>query len=237
MLHGFHYLKPGGIMTIILPHGVLFRGGVEARIRKKLLEDGHIDAVIGPPANLLFSTSIPVCILVLKKCKKADDVLFINAAEYFEKDKCQNHLSDEHIKKIVETYQYRRGEERFSRRVPMREIADNDFNLNISRYISTAEPEADLAAVHKELTELDERIAAATAKHNGFLRELGLPEIGYHTYLYQLARVAVLSSLVLPNSSEAFLMRTLVSPCSLTAFAAFSFRTKNGIALNSDVAY
>lgn len=180
MLHGFHYLKPDGVMAIILPHGVLFRGGVEARIRKKLLEDGQIDAVIGLPANLFFSTSIPVCILVLKKCKKADDVLFINAAEYFEKGKRQNLLSDEHIKKIVETYQYRRGEERFSLRVPMRKIADNDFNLNISRYISTAEPEAevDLAAIHKELTELDKRIAAAAAKHNGFLRELGLPGIG-----------------------------------------------------------
>ena len=182
LLHGFHYLKQDGVMAIILPHGVLFRGGVEARIRKKLLDDGNIDAVIGLPANLFFSTGIPVCILVLKKCRRADDFLFINAADYFEKSKRQNRLLDEHIEKILETYQYRREEERFSRRVSMEEIAskDNDYNLNISRYISTAEPEPeiDLTAVHKQLMEIDERIASATAKHNSFLRELGLPEIG-----------------------------------------------------------
>ncbi len=180
LLHGFHYLKQDGVMAIILPHGVLFRGGVEARIRQKLLEDGNIDTIIGLPANLFFSTGIPVCILVLKKCRKADDVLFINAAEHFEKGKRQNRLLDEHIEKIIETYRFRREEDRFSRRVPMQEIADNDCNLNISRYISTAEPEkeVDLAAVHSELTETDKRIAAATAKHNSFLRELGLPEIG-----------------------------------------------------------
>ncbi len=180
LLHGFHYLKQDGVMAIILPHGVLFRGGVEARIRQKLLEDGNIDTIIGLPANLFFSTGIPVCILVLKKCRKADDVLFINAAEHFEKGKRQNRLLDEHIEKIIETYQFRREEDRFSRRVPMQEIADNDCNLSISRYISTAEPEkeVDLAAVHSELTETDKRIAAATAKHNSFLRELGLPEIG-----------------------------------------------------------
>lgn len=132
------------------------------------------------PANLFFSTGIPVCILVLKKCRKADGVLFINAAEQFEKGKRQNHLLDEHAGKILDAYQYRREERHFSCSVPLREIADNDFNLNISRYISTAEPEADvdLAAVHRDLEELDARIAAATERHNAFLRELGLPEIG-----------------------------------------------------------
>lgn len=166
-------------MAIILPHGVLFRGGVEARIRRKLLEDGHIDTVIGLPPNLFFSTGIPVCILVLKKCRKPDDVLFINAAEHFEKGKRQNRLLDEHISKIIETYQFRREEERFSRRVSLREIADNEYNLNISRYISTAEPEeeVDLAAVHAELVAAEEKIRAATAKHNAFLAELGLPPL------------------------------------------------------------
>lgn len=180
LLHGFHYLKADGVMAIILPHGVLFRGGVEARIRKKLLEDGNIDAVIGLPANLFFSTGIPVCVLVLKRCRKADDVLFINAAEQFEKGKRQNRLLPEHIDRIVNAYRYRTEEERFSRRVRREEIAGNDFNLNISRYISTAEPEADvdLAAVHAEMTAIDARIAEATARHNSFLRELGLPEIG-----------------------------------------------------------
>jgi type I restriction enzyme M protein len=104
LLHGFHFLKQDGVMAIILPHGVLFRGGAEARIRTKLLEDGHIDTVIGLPANLFFSTGIPVCILVLKKCKKPDDVLFINAAEHYEKGKRQNQLLPEHIDKIIDTY-------------------------------------------------------------------------------------------------------------------------------------
>lgn len=135
--------------------------------------------VIGLPANLFFSTGIPVCILVLKKCKKPDDVLFINAAEHFEKGKRQNQLLPGHIGKIVDTYQHRKAEPRYSRRVGMEEIGKNDFNLNISRYVSTAEAEAeiDLAAVHAELTALDEKIRAATEKHNAFLEELGLPPL------------------------------------------------------------
>lgn len=99
LLHGFHYLKREGTMAVILPHGVLFRGGAEERIRRKLLEDGNIDTIIGLPANLFYSTGIPVCILVLKKCKKSDDVLFINASEQFDKGKRQNRLSTDHIKK------------------------------------------------------------------------------------------------------------------------------------------
>ena len=178
LLHGFHYLAQEGTMAIVLPHGVLFRGGAEERIRRKLLEDGHIDTVIGLPANLFFSTGIPVCILVLKKCKKPDDVLFINASEYFEKGKRQNRLLQEHIDKIINTYQYRKEEARYSRRVSMEEIATtNNFNLNISRYISTAKPEEqiDLSGVHKELVTLEKQIKEATDKHNGFLKELGLP--------------------------------------------------------------
>ncbi len=179
LLHGFHYLADEGTMAIILPHGVLFRGGVEARIRRKLLDDGNIDTVIGLPANLFFSTGIPVCILVLKKCKKPDDVLFINAGEHFEKGKRQNRLLPEHIEKIVDTYKFRKEEERFSRRVPMEEIQENDYNLNIARYISTAipEPEIDLQAVHTDLTDLEKSIVDATGKHNAFLKELGLPAL------------------------------------------------------------
>ncbi len=178
LLHGFHYLKEDGVMAIILPHGVLFRGGAEARIRTKLLKDGHIDTVIGLPANLFYSTGIPVCILVLKKCKKPDDVLFINATdtEHFEKGKRQNYLTDEHIEKIVDTYQHRKKEDRYSDRVSMEEIEKNDFNLNISRYVSTAvpEPEVILADVHEELVDIEKRIAEAADKHNTFLKELGL---------------------------------------------------------------
>jgi type I restriction enzyme M protein len=176
LLHGFHYLKDEGVMAIILPHGVLFRGGAEERIRTKLLKDGHIDTVIGLPANLFYSTGIPVCILVLKKCKKPDDVLFINAAEHFEKGKRQNQLKPEHIAKIVKTYQYREEEPRYSRKVEMAEIEKNDFNLNISRYISTAvgEAEIDLTATHQQLVAIEKEIEEAKKKHNGFLKELGL---------------------------------------------------------------
>jgi type I restriction enzyme M protein len=176
LLHGFHFLSEQGAMAIILPHGVLFRGGVENRIRTKLLKDGHIDTVIGLPANLFFSTGIPVCILVLKKCKKFDDVLFINASEHFEKGKRQNRLLAENVSKIVETYQYRKEEERYSRRVSMAEIEQNDFNLNISRYVSIAkeEVEIDLRAVNADLMAIEKTIAASLNQHNQFLKALGL---------------------------------------------------------------
>lgn len=177
LLHGFHHLSEQGVMAIILPHGVLFRGGAEERIRKKLLKDGHIDTIIGLPVNLFYSTGIPVCILVLKKCKKPDDVLFINASEDFEKGKRQNYLSDEHIAKIIDTYQRRPAiVERYARRVKMDEIEANDFNLNISRYVSTAqdEVEIDLASTQRELVNVEMQIREAAAKHNAFLIELGL---------------------------------------------------------------
>jgi type I restriction enzyme M protein len=177
LLHGFHFLGQEGVMAIILPHGVLFRGNAEERIRTKLIKDGHIDTVIGLPANLFFSTGIPVCILVLKRCKKPDDVLFINASEHFDRDKRQNRLLPEHIDKIVSTYQFRKDEERYSRRVSMEEIEANDFNLNISRYVSTskAEEEIDLGEVNRELVALEEKVIVAKSKHNEFLKELGLP--------------------------------------------------------------
>jgi len=180
LLHGFHYLKDDGVMAIILPHGVLFRGGAEAKIRRKLLDDGHIDTVIGLPANLFYSTGIPVCILVLKKCKKPDDVLFINASEYFEKGKRQNSMSDEHIEKIVYTYRERPDYvERYARCVEMKEIEANEFNLNIARYVSTAKPEVpiDLSATHTKMVEIEKQIQESTVKHNVFLKELGLSSL------------------------------------------------------------
>jgi type I restriction enzyme M protein len=181
LLHGFHYLKDEGVMAIILPHGVLFRGGKEKAIREKLLKDGHIDTVIGLPANLFYSTGIPVCILVLKKCKKPDDVLIINASAEgnFEKGKRQNVLNPGHIEKIIDTYRHRKEEDRYARRVTMEEIEENDCNLNISRYVSTAEPEPqiDLTATHAELVEIEDAIREAAKKHNEFLNELGLPSL------------------------------------------------------------
>lgn len=183
LLHGFHFLSEQGTMAIILPHGVLFRGGAEQRIRTKLLKDGNIDTVIGLPSNLFFSTGIPVCILVVKKCKKEDDVLFINASdeENFEKGKRQNHLRDQDITRIIDTYMNRPEEpiERYARRVSMEEIEKNDYNLNISRYVSTAKPEKkiDLQEVNSELEKIEERASKALKEHNQFLKELGLKTI------------------------------------------------------------
>jgi type I restriction enzyme M protein len=176
LLHGFHFLGKEGTMAIILPHGVLFRGGAEERIRTKLLKDNHIDTVIGLPANLFYSTGIPVCILVLKKCKKEDNVLFINASEQFDKGKRQNTLAENHIDNIVETYQFRKEIERYSRKVSMEEIEKNGYNLNISRYVSTSEDEIqiDLKEVNTKLNNINETIKTHTDKHNEFLKELGL---------------------------------------------------------------
>lgn len=187
LLHGFHFLGKDGTMAIILPHGVLFRGGAEERIRTKLLKDGNIDTVIGLPANLFFSTGIPVCILVLKKCKKPDDVLFINASEHYEKGKRQNRLREgengepNDIRKIVETYKFRTEEDGYSRPVSMEEIEKNDYNLNISRYVSTIKPEEiiDLKVINDELINIEKKAAEASYKHNQFLKELGLPPISH----------------------------------------------------------
>jgi type I restriction enzyme M protein len=171
-----------------MPHGVLFRGGAEKKIRTKLLKDGNIDTVIGLPAKLFYSTGIPVCILVLKKCKRTDDVLFINAAELYAPGKRQNILLPEHIEKIVDTYQHRRevkeeqdnGAIFASRCVSLEEIEEeHDFNLNISRYVSTARPEepVDLDAVHRRLNDLQKEIQGAARAHNAHLKALGVPEL------------------------------------------------------------
>lgn len=182
LLHGFHFLAKDGTMAIILPHGVLFRGGAEKKIRTKLLKDGNIDTVIGLPAKLFYSTGIPVCILVLKKCKRTDDVLFINAAEHYQPGKRQNALLPDHIDKIVETYKQRKEEDRYSKVVSLQEIEEeHDFNLNISRYVSTAESEAevDLASVRQQLDDLQKQVRSAAQRHNGYLEELGVPTLPY----------------------------------------------------------
>jgi len=182
LLHGFHFLSNEGTMAIILPHGVLFRSGAEERIRTKFLKDNNIDTVIGLPSNLFFSTGIPVCILVLKKCKRFDDVLFINASECYKKDKRQNRLREgedgtlNDIEKIIETYQFRKEEERYSRRVSLSEIGQNGYNLNISRYVSTFvenEP-VDIHAVMKEIKELEAKRADLDKEIEVYLKELGL---------------------------------------------------------------
>ncbi|RKL65083.1 type I restriction-modification system subunit M [Salipaludibacillus neizhouensis] len=149
LLHGIYHLKDSGTMAIVLPHGVLFRGAAEGVIRKKLLEDGSIDAVIGMPANLFFGTSIPTTVIILKKDRTTRDVLFIDASNEFIKGKNQNKFSEENIDKIVETYKKREGVEKYSHVATFDEIKGNDFNLNIPRYVDTFEEVAsvDMASI------------------------------------------------------------------------------------------
>lgn len=141
LLHGFYHLKDSGTMAIVLPHGVLFRGAAEGVIRKKLLEDGSIYAVIGMPANLFFGTSIPTTVIILKKNRETRDVLFIDASKEFIKGKNQNKLSCDNVKKIVLAYKNRITEDKYAYLASFDEIKENDFNLNIPRYVDTFEEE------------------------------------------------------------------------------------------------
>ena len=181
LLHGLHFLSDSGTMAIILPHGVLFRGGKEEVIRKELIKKDYIDAIIGLPANLFYSTGIPVCIIVLKKCRKNDKILFINASseEHYEKGKRQNYLRDNDVEKIIEAYKSRATIGRYAREVSLSEIKENGYNLNITRYVNLSKDEeaVDLNDVQKKLTDIEKEIIAARNKHNEFLKELGLKEI------------------------------------------------------------
>lgn len=153
-----------GKMAVVLPHGVLFRGASEGKIRKTLLENGYIDAVIGLPEKLFFGTGIPTVILVLRKQAKFKNVFFIDASREFEKGKNQNNLTDEHIEKIIETYQNVDEIDKYSRLVAYDEILENDFNLNIPRYIDTfeeAEP-IDVVALKNEMKQTDQEIEAVS---------------------------------------------------------------------------
>lgn len=158
LLHGFYHLKDTGTMAIVLPHGVLFRGAAEGEIRKKLLEDGSIEAIIGLPANLFFGTSIPTTVIILKKNRTNRDVYFIDASQEFEKKKAQNFLSKESVTKIVEAYQNKENIDKFAYLATFDEIKENDYNLNIPRYVDTFEEEepVDMVAVAKEIKEIRE---------------------------------------------------------------------------------
>ena len=165
LLHGFYHLKDSGTMAIVLPHGILFRGAAEGVIRKKLLEDGSIDAVIGLPGNMFFGTSIPTTVVILKKNRETRDVLFIDASKDFIKGKNQNKLSTEHIDRIVETYKKREAVEKYAYVASFDEIKENDFNLNIPRYVDTFEEEEpiDLATIGSELKVAREKKAELEA--------------------------------------------------------------------------
>ncbi len=181
LLHGLHFLSDNGTMAIILPHGVLFRGGKEEVIRKELIKKDYIDAIIGLPANLFYSTGIPVCVIVMKKCRKNDKILFINASseEHYEKGKRQNFLREKDIEDIIEAYKNRKTISRYAREVPLSEIKDNGYNLNISRYVNLSKEEEiiDLRKVNERLTEIEKEIIKARDEHNKYLEELGLPKL------------------------------------------------------------
>ncbi|MBN7276668.1 type I restriction-modification system subunit M [Lactobacillus acetotolerans] len=174
LLHGLYHLKNSGTMAIVLPHGVLFRGGSEGKIRQKLLDSGIIDAVIGLPANLFYNTSIPTCILVLKKDKQDRDVMFIDASKEFEKGKNQNKLKEENITKILDTYKKREDVKRYAHLAKFDEIKKNDFNLNIPRYVDTfvPEPPVDLKKVSADLRKTDDEIQKNQTELVGMLKDL-----------------------------------------------------------------
>ncbi len=180
ILHMIYHLNDGGTMACVAPHGVLFRGNAEGAIRRFLIENkNYVDAIIGLPANIFYGTSIPTCIIVMKKCRKEDDnILFIDASKEFEKVKTQNKLREEHIRKIVETYRDRKEIEKYSHCATLQEIADNDYNLNIPRYVDTFEEEEpiDIKAVMAEIKELEAKRADLDKEIEGYLRELGIVE-------------------------------------------------------------
>lgn len=180
ILHMLYHLNDGGTMACVAPHGVLFRGAAEGKIRRFLIEKkNYIDAIIGLPANIFYGTSIPTCILVMKKCRQSDDnILFIDASKEFEKVKTQNKLRPEHIQKIIETYRTRAEIEKYSHCATLKEIEENDYNLNIPRYVDTfeEEEEIDIKAVMAEIKELESKRTELDAQIEVYLKELGIVE-------------------------------------------------------------
>lgn len=176
--HMIYQLDDNGTCAVVMPHGVLFRGAAEGHIRRFLIENrNYLDAVIGLPANLFFGTSIPACILVFKKCRQDErDVLFIDASKHFEKGKNQNRLRESDIDKIIETYQQRKSEDKYSHVATLDEIKENDYNLNIPRYVDTfePEPEIDLDEVVSQIKQLEASTVDIDAKIKQYTQELGI---------------------------------------------------------------
>ena len=176
--HMIHQLAENGTMAIVLPHGALFRGGAEAHIRQYLIEDrNYLDTVIGLPANVFYGTGIPTCILVFKKCREhSENILFIDASEHYEKVKTQNVLRQEHIEKIANTYRNRTTEDKYSYVATMDEVIENEYNLNIPRYVDTFEEEepVDLEVVSNELQSLESDIAETDKTIADFCNELNI---------------------------------------------------------------
>lgn len=160
LLHGFYHLKQTGTMAIVLPHGVLFRGAAEGTIRETLLQNGSIYAVIGLPANMFYNTSIPTCIVVLKKHREGRDVLFIDASNLYEKEKKQNVMNEEHIDKVLELYNNRKTVDKLAYLASYDDIKANDYNLNIPRYVDTSEEEdeIDIKSLIEDIKETNKAI-------------------------------------------------------------------------------
>lgn len=176
ILHSIYHLNKTGTMAIVLPHGVLFRGAAEGKIRETLIGKNYLDTIIGLPANLFYGTSIPTVILVLKKNRETKDILFIDASNDFEKNKNQNNLRDEDIDKIIKTYKERKDVEKYAHVASIEEIRENDFNLNIPRYVDTFEEEEpiDLEEINRLLEQDNKEIAELEAEINEQLKILGV---------------------------------------------------------------
>lgn len=176
--HMVHHLAENGTMAVVLPHGALFRGGAEQHIRTYLIENKNfLDAVIGLPANVFYGTSIPTCILVFKRCREQpEDILFIDASQEYEKVKTQNVLRAQHIAKIVDTYRNRRELPKFSHRASLAQVRENDYNLNIPRYVDTfeAEESIDVDAIARDIRALDAQLRDIDAKIADYCEELGI---------------------------------------------------------------
>lgn len=190
LLHGLYHLKNNGTMAIVLPHGVLFRGAAEGKIREKLLRSGNIYAVIGLPANLFYNTSIPTCIIVLKKHRDGRDVLFIDASKKFNKGKKQNEMTDEHIDAVIELYSKRETVEKESYLATFEDIEKNDFNLNIPRYVDNFEKEedVDINALLSDMAKTDAEITQVQGDFVSLLKELRSPDETIMTSLNELLR-------------------------------------------------
>lgn len=176
ILHMIDTTLPDGKVGVIVPHGVLFRGAAEGKIRQKLIEENLLEAVIGLPSNLFFGTGIPAAIMIFNKAKKTKEVLFIDASKEYQDGKKQNKLRDQDIQKIIDAYQNFKTIEKYSNVVSLQEIKDNDFNLNIPRYVDTFEEEEpiDLAKVKQEIKSLEGELAKVRKEMEQYLEELGL---------------------------------------------------------------
>jgi type I restriction enzyme M protein len=175
--HMIHHLEDNGTLAVVLPHGALFRGGAEGHIREYLIrEKNYLDAVIGLPGNIFYGTSIPTSIMVFKKHRNSRDVLFIDASNGFEKVKTQNVLREEHIDKIISTYSNRNTEDKYSYLANSEELIENEYNLNIPRYVDTFEEEepVDLEAVSNELKSLENDISDTDKTISDFCNELNI---------------------------------------------------------------